>query len=194
MDMNNPVDKSIQELVEQFRLVLEPHEQGDAILVLVDNRTGAHYCECHVRGSKLVERGTTDVPLDPNHPSYRANRKITDDEAFEDMRKDAVARRSFSNIVTEYVPGDGDAKPLKVIGGQHRFAAINEALEEGVDEYHGLKVYFGLNMSQRLDVQLISNTNIEVSGALTDRLKETFRGPSLREWCHELHPVPKTPA
>jgi hypothetical protein len=186
MTTSNSVNEPIQELVEKFRLDLQPLEQGDAVLVLVDNRTGAHYSECHVRGSKLVERGTTDVPLDPDHPSYRANRKITDDEAFEDMQKDAVTRRSFSNIVTEYVPSDGDPKPLKVIGGQHRFAAINGALEAGVDEYHGLKVYFGLDMSQRLDVQLISNTNIEVSGALTDRLKETFRGPSLREWCQAV--------
>jgi hypothetical protein len=85
--------------------------------------------------------------------------------------------------VAEYLPADGDERPLKIIGGQHRFTAIQQALEVGIDELHGLKVYFNLDMIQRLDVQLISNTNITVSGALTDRLRETFRGPDLRQWC-----------
>lgn len=46
-----------------------------------------------------------------------------------------------------------------------------------------MKVYFGLNMEQRLDVQLISNTNIAVSSDLLDRMLETVKGPQLRDWC-----------
>ena len=38
-------------------------------------------------------------------------------------------------------------------------------------------------MKQSLDVQLISNTNIAISGDLFDRLQETFQGPALRDWC-----------
>ena len=145
-------DQDIESMVESFKERLEPLESGDAVLVLTDNRTGARYCECHVKAAKLNELGTTDVPLDPNHPDYRANRQLTDDDAFEAMRQDALDRRSFSNIVAEYIPSDGDERPLKIIGGQHRFTAIEQALKSGVDELHGLKVYFGLNMTQRLDV------------------------------------------
>jgi len=45
--------------------------------------------------------------------------------------------------------------PIKVIDGQHRFEAIRFALENSVDVLHGVKVYFALDMPQRLDVQLI---------------------------------------
>lgn len=48
-----------------------------------------------------------------------------------------------------------------------------------------LKVYFGLNTEQRLDVQLISNTNIAVSSDLLDRMLETVKGPELRNWCQQ---------
>jgi len=49
-----------------------------------------------------------------------------------------------------------------------------------------MKVYFGLNSDQRLDVQLISNTNIAVSTDLLDRMYETVKGPQLRTWCQEV--------
>src|ERR1700691_6159166 len=41
-------------------------------------------------------------------------------------------------------------------------------------------------MKQRLDVQTISNTNLAISGAWLDRLRETHRGPSLRVWCQTV--------
>ncbi len=49
----------------------------------------------------------------------------------------------------------------------------------------GSKVYVGLNMEQRLDVQRVSNRNVEISQALVDRLNETYRGGKLRDWCQE---------
>lgn len=186
MDGAQDTSQDSEAIAAAFEKDLQPLESGNVLLILTDNRTGASYCECHVRAEKLINLGTTDVPLDPTHPNYRANRELTDDNAFEDMRRDALERRSFSNIVAEYMPAEGESRPLKIIGGQHRFTAIQQALESGIDELHGLKVYFGLDMNQRLDVQLISNTNITVSGALTDRLKETFRGPNLREWCQTV--------
>src|SRR6185503_6275906 len=63
---------------------------------------------------------------------------------------------------------------------------IRLAFETDVNEYHGVKVYFGLNREQRFDVQLISNTVIAVSADLYDRLQETDRGPELRGWCQEV--------
>lgn len=68
----------------------------------------------------------------------------------------------------------------------HFWHSIREALEPGVNEYHGLKVYFGLDANQRLDVQLVSNTVIAVSTDLYDRMQETVKGPELRDWCQRV--------
>src|SRR5439155_12838264 len=125
--------------------------------------TDARYCECHVKASTLINLGTTDAPLDPDEQEeYRANREIVaNSSAFLKMKDDARKGRTFSNIVAEYRK-DGTGRSIKIIGGQHRIEAIKEALDNDVDKYHGLKVYFMLTKQQRLDVQLISNTNIAV--------------------------------
>jgi hypothetical protein len=178
-------DKS---LLATFAAEFKPIETLDKLIELTDYKTGARYCECHVKGSKIIELGTTDVPLDPEEQAdYRANHEIvTNDVAFQRMKSDARERRSFSNIVTEYTKEFDPKHPLKIIGGQHRFQAIREALTAAVDEYHGVKVYFALDINQRLDVQLISNTNIDTSGDLIDRLQETGQGPQLRSWCQTV--------
>jgi hypothetical protein len=181
------IDADIQAVVCQFEEDLDPLEKGN-LFILTDNRTGARYCECHVLASKIIAFATTDVPIDPKQPGYRANRDVVvNDTTFAAMKSDAVKRRAFSNVVTEYTrEGTNPEKPLKIIGGQHRYEAIREAHAKEVDELHGLKVYFGLTMSQRIDAQLISNTNVDVSGALGDRIRETSRGPNLRSWCQDV--------
>ena len=132
--------------------------------------------------------GTIDSPLDSeNQSEYRANRDVVEDStAFLQMKEDAKQKRSFSNIVAEYITTFDEEHPLKIIGGQHRYIAILEAKEAGINQLHGLKVYFGLNTEQRLDVQLISNTNIAVSSDLLDRMLETVKGPQLRTWCQQV--------
>src|SRR5688572_19171935 len=93
-----------------------PLEKPDTLPLLIDYRTDAAYCECHLRASKLVELATTDAPLDQDEPDYRANRGlVTNAAAFAAMKTDALARRSFSNVVAEYIPED--ERPLKIIGG-----------------------------------------------------------------------------
>jgi hypothetical protein len=176
----------VTEIVSAFADACLPLERS-RLYIMVDARTGARYCECHVKARKLVELGTTDVPLDPDEQAeYRANREIVlDHVAFERMKDDAKQRRTFSNIVAEYTTSFDPEHPFKVIGGQHRFDAIKEGLEDKVNEYHGVKVYFDLTKEQRLDVQLISNTNIAASSDLFDRMQETQAGPELRDWCHE---------
>jgi hypothetical protein len=106
------------------------------------------------------------------------------------MKEDALGGRAFSNLVAEYTKENDPDRPLKIIGGQHRFEAIKAALAANVDNYHGVKVYLGLNMDQRLDVQLISNTNIAISSDLYDRMQETFKGPELRNWCQSVGLLP----
>ena len=171
-------------LVEDFAVACAPLER-DRLLLLQDKRTGAAYVECHIAASKLLQLATIDVPIDPDEQAdYRANRDIVEDHiAFERMREDALAHRTFSNIVSEFSRAFDAEHPIKIIGGQHRYSAIKEAFDQGVDEHHGLKIYFGLDNDQRIDVQLISNTNIAVSTDLFDRMQETLSGPDLRNWC-----------
>jgi len=180
------VAHNVNESVREFASLCDPLE--DRLYVLIDARTNARYCECHIATSVLLERATIDVPLDPDdQPDYRANREIMEDHvAFAQMKADARERRTFSNIVAEFDTSHDPDSPLKIIGGQHRFLSIQQAHQEGIAEYHGLKVYFGLDTDQRLDVQLISNRNIAVSTDLYDRLQETASGPELRTWCQEV--------
>ena len=179
--------EDIRELLREFHRASNPLETVN-INLLSDARTNSHFCECHIKASNLVALGTIDVPLDPDEQSdYRANRELDEDHAaFEKMREDALNKRSFSNIVVEYSDTHDPEHPIKIIGGQHRFKAIEEALDSGVDEYHGVKVYFCLDPDQRLDVQVISNTNIAVSSDLLDRMIETVSGPQLRTWCQTV--------
>lgn len=177
----------VKDQVRKFAGMFDPLEK-EFLHILTDPRTSARYCECHLRGSKFLPLSTIDVPLDPEEQSeYRANRELALDHiAFERMKEDALKRRTFSNIVAEFTMAFDPDHPLKIIGGQHRLMAIKEALDAGVDEVHGLKVYFGLDPDQRLDVQEISNTNIAVSTDLFDRMHETLKGPQLRKWCQEV--------
>lgn len=134
---------NFDEFLEQFSPLEAPN-----VLLMTDHRTGARYCECHVRAGSLISFGTTDVPLDPEEQGdYRANREIVENApAYARMIEDAKQRRSFSNIVAEFNTDFDRDHPLKIIGGQHRFEAINTALQSSVDEFHGVKVYFDLNM------------------------------------------------
>ncbi|MGV2114245.1 hypothetical protein ACQZ46_23645 [Agrobacterium salinitolerans] len=173
------------DVIGNFCTLMVPVETP--IHVFADGKTQAVFAECHVSADRLVQNATPDTPLDPDASAeYRANRDLVEDHAaYEQMVLDAQMGRTFSNIVCEYVADD--EKPLKVVGGQHRFAAIKEAhSSHGVNGSHGIKVYFALDKEQRLDVQVISNTNIEVSRDLLDRMFETVAGAELRTWCQKV--------
>ena len=167
-------------------------EEGTALRILTDNRTGARFCECHIHADKLVALATTDAPIDPTDQSgYKANREILGNAfAFLQMKEDAAKRRSFSNLVAEYTKESQPEFPLKILGGQHRLLAIRHACEQKINELHGVKIYFGLDMDQRIDVAVISNRNLSISGALLDRMRETYRGPAMRDWCHATGLLP----
>lgn len=184
-----PRKRSPQASLRRFVEEAEPLEgEADSIPLLVDKCTGATYCECHVAANVIITLGTVDVPIDPEEQEeYRANREILwDHAAFKKMVADAHNGRSFSNIVSEYTREFNPKYPIKIIGGQHRYQAIKKALDAEINEYHGMKVYLGLTPEQRLDAQLISNTNLAVSPDLLDRMRETQRGPALRDWCQAV--------
>lgn len=180
------IKDDVKNAITNFCDIFHPIE--NTIYILEDERTKALYCECHIYAQNILSLGTIDSPLDSeNQPEYRANRDVVEDNAaFLQMKEDAKQKRSFSNIVAEYTTLFDEEHPLKIIGGQHRFIAISEAEKNNINQPHGLKVYFGLNTEQRLDVQLISNTNIAVSSDLLDRMLETVKGPQLREWCQKV--------
>lgn len=180
------IKPDVKKQIEDFFNLFNPAEGN--LYVFEDNLTKAIYCECHILAGFIIKNGTIDSPLDADgQPEYRANRDIVEDNAaFIQMKDDALKNRCFSNIVAEYNTSFDKPHPLKIIGGQHRFTAISEALANGINQAHGLKVYFNLSTSQRLDVQLISNTNIAVSSDLLDRMLETVKGPELRNWCQSV--------
>ncbi|MCS5716438.1 hypothetical protein NVV95_17970 [Herbiconiux sp. CPCC 205716] len=181
------LDPGVQAMIEDFVEMCKPVESLP-ILVMRDKATDAIFVEVHLLADSLVPAATVDVPLDPEDSAdYRANREVVEDHvAFAKMKDDAKNARAFSNLVCEFTRAFNEDHPLKIIGGQHRFTAIQEALEGGVNEHHGVKLYFALDNEQRLDVQLISNTNIAVSTDLFDRMTETLAGPELRQWCQKV--------
>lgn len=185
--INEKTKSNIENQVLVFTELFDPLEKSKEFII-VDKRTRALFWECHIKANKLIDLSTIDVPLDPEYQAeYRANRDIVEDHnAYLLMKQDALGGRIFSNIVGEYSVKYNKSHPFKIIGGQHRFNAIKEAYQIGIDEYHGIKVYFLLDKKQRLDVQLISNTNIAVAGDLLDRMYETVLGPELREWCQKV--------
>ena len=93
----------VDEIVREFAEVCEPVE-ASRLLVMVDGKNGARYCECHLSAKTIIKLGTIDVPLDPEEQGeYRANRDIVEDHvAYEQIVEDALERRTFSNIVAEF--------------------------------------------------------------------------------------------
>jgi len=179
--------EEITDLITTFISEFKPLE--NEIKVMTDFRTKSYYIEVHIKAQELVEKSTIDAPIDPDEQvEYKANRDIVEDHtAFLKMKEDALLGRTFSNIISEYNIEFDEKKPLKIIGGQHRYTAIEEAYKnKQINYYHELKVYFDLSSEQRLDIQLISNTNISVSPDLLDRMFETMNGPKLRNWCQKV--------
>ncbi len=119
MDTTLPEQTTLEHAPDELQALiadLEPLEGAEKLVILTDNRTGARYCECHVRASKIIEFGTIDVPLDPDEQEdYRANREIVENAAaFARMKDDANKRRSFSNVVAEYTREHDKEHPLKL--------------------------------------------------------------------------------
>ncbi len=183
IDKEEGITKELEEFLNKFKIL-----ETDSVHVLCDAKTNAFFCKCHISAKDLIQSGTIDVPLDPDsQPDYRANREANiEHSAFQKMVEDAINKRTFSNIVCEYNSSYQKDKPIKIIGGQHRYLAIETAGKQGINEYHGIKIYFHLDKAQRLDVQLISNTNIAVSTDLLDRMFETAKGPELRNWAQKV--------
>jgi hypothetical protein len=157
-------------------------------LVLQDGKSKAYYIECHLNAQTAMPLIDLEAALDPDEQEefrLQRNPKLSH-KAFIKMREDAIENRQFSDIIVEYDEHYRPDKPLKVLGGQHRSLAIQEALKKKKNRNHGYKIYFNLNVEQRNEIAQIANTNIAISPDLIDRMQETLRGPKLRMFCQKI--------
>ena len=72
--MAEEVQEWIDNLLVEINGDLDPFEASERLehCIFQDDRTGAYFCECHVKASKIIEFGTTDVPLDPDDQGDRS--------------------------------------------------------------------------------------------------------------------------
>lgn len=184
------VEESIVHTVEEFLEAFQTYEMenGIANLLLFDEKSKAVYLVCHIPGSSIVKHSDLEAVLDPaDSEDYKLNRDIyTDTSAYQLMEQDAVSGRSFEDIVVEYDTSYRDSKPLKVFGGQHRIKAISSAVASGVNSMHGIRVYFNLNLEQKVNIAMVNNTSITVPNDLLDRMQEELLGSDLRSWCQAI--------
>ena len=163
------------------------------LVILEDKRINAFYTECHLLAEDLIKLMDLDPSIDPdNQEEFRSNRNFEPGNPdYFIMVEDAKRGRQSSDIIIEYNPlkiYKHPEKPLKIFGGQHRCHAILEAFKDNVNLCHGIRVYFNLNIEQRGNIAIVSNTNIHVSNDLRDRMSEQSLRPAnkLRDWCYKV--------
>jgi hypothetical protein len=179
-------------LLELFLSKFESVESHNKVPLIVhyDKKSGAHYTACHLGGESLVKHCDLEATIDEGEDDelYKLNRDITEDEAaYKQMENDAIAGRTFEDIVIEYDASYRVSKPFKVYGGQHRITAITKALKAGVSVAHGVRVYFKLTREQKVEIAIVNNTSIAVPNDLLDRMHEQMMGPELRDWCQKTN-------
>jgi len=176
--------------VHRFLAALRPleSEKGIPLILLKDDKSKGFYVVCHLDAKTIVEKTDIDAVLDPmESEDYKLNRELyTDTYAYRKMKEDALLGRRFEDLVIEYDTTYRPHIPLKVFGGQHRTQAIGEAYEKGISGYHGVRVYFGLDRDQKLDIAIANNTAIAISNDLLDRMSEQHLGPELRQWAQSV--------
>ncbi len=168
-------------------------KNGVPLVLHYDKKSEAYYVTCHISGETITKRSDLEATLgaDEEDELYKLNREITEDKvAYQQMERDALAGRSFEDIVAEYDTSYRSSMPIKIYGGQHRVRAISKAFEEGISVAHGVRVYFALNKEQKVEIAIVNNTSIAVSNDLLDRMQEQMIGPELRSWCQNVGLLP----
>lgn len=184
---NNKVERHVQAFIDG--VVNGSSRAHESVKIYQDGKSKSYYIKISLPAISVFDRLDLEARLDPeNTASYKANRDLLLKHlTYQRMKKDAENGREFNDIIVEYLLSYDKDKPLKVWGGQHRSKAIMEAYEsKQTSRFHGFRVYFDLSKSQRSELALISNTNINVSNDLFDRqLEEIYVGTNLREWCYK---------
>jgi hypothetical protein len=188
-DKNAAKNTEVEKTVKEFLESIETLEKGKNVPVFIfqDGVKKSYYIRCAITGKTMADTIGLDARLNPESgETFRGNREILETHnTFRRMRADAENEREFNDIIAEYIMSYLPEKPLKVWGGQHRSRAIIDAyLQKKVSRYHGFRIYVCLSKEQRIELAMISNTNIAVSNDLFDRqMEETYMGPHLRRWC-----------
>jgi len=176
--------------IEKFLTSFKPAEilNGVKLLLLFDKRSEAYYLNCHLEARTIVTKADLQAVLDANESEeYKLNREIyVDTYAYQLMQKDALKERSFEDLVIEFDESYRQTKPFKVFGGQHRIKAIEESNKNNISALHGLRIFFGLSIDQRVNIAIVNNTSITVSNDLLDRMQEEQLGSELRNWCQSI--------
>jgi len=189
-DENAKQNSTIEGLVQGFFQSVPTLERKHnmPIIIFQDGANNSYYVKCSIKANaaeKIVDLNAK-LSLDKEE-SFRANRQLLlKHKTYIKMRSDAEQGREFNDIIVEYSLDYKPEHPLKVWGGQHRISAISDSKDKK-DRYHGFRIYFGLDVKQRSEVALISNTNISVSNDTFDRMiEETVYGDVLRLWCQKV--------
>jgi len=172
----------------KHRVELCEYQLDLPIVLWHDERSNAFYCNCHMTGRTLASLADLEAVLDPEESEdYKLNRELyLDNYAYRLMEADAKRGRSFEDIVAEFDESYRSRIPLKVFGGQHRVQAIREAVKDKGDCLHGVRVYFCLDIEQKVDIATVSNTSIAISNDLLDRMHEGLLGTELRDWAQAV--------
>ena len=161
-----------------------------SLIIHQDGKSKGYYIKCTVLAEHVAPLLDTNAKLNPSGAdSFRANRELLiEHNTFKRMAEDATLGREFNDIIVEYNREYSPQTPLKIWGGQHRAKALQQAFEQAnISRPHGFRIFFDLSKAQRTELALISNTNINVSNDLFDRLQEeTTVGLRLRDWCHRV--------
>lgn len=191
-----PINDKTLFQIEMFYEKINTFEKdiGRGLIILKDKKSGAYYTECHIGPSELIKNHDLNSQVNPDPEEqdefFKMNRDIQKNHpAFKRMIADAKGGRQFSDLVIEFNLGYRKEQPLKVLGGQHRILAIKEALEKNnVDLIHGIRVYFDLEILNRIEIAEVANTNINVSLDLRDKMHEQGLLPpgKLMEWCVKI--------
>lgn len=195
-DDNAKKDLKVEKLVQEFFNKVPTIEGKHDMLIVVfqDGANNSYYIKCSIKASeseKIVDLNAK-LSVDKDE-SFRANRQLLlQHKTYLKMRSDAEQGREFNDIIVEYNLDYQPERPLKVWGGQHRINAISDSKDKK-DRYHGFRIYFALDVKQRSEVALISNTNISVSNDTFDRMiEETMYGDLLRIWCQQVGFIKQT--
>jgi hypothetical protein len=191
-DKNASESQNILNLVQQCLSEVKSLEEANhaPLVIHQDGKSKGYYVKCTVLAefaAPLLDMGAKLNPSDED--SFRANRELLiEHNTFKRMAADAESGREFNDIIVEYTKEYSPQKPLKIWGGQHRAKALQQAFEQKkISRPHGFRIFFDLSKAQRTELALISNTNINVSNDLFDRLQEeTLVGVRLRDWCYRV--------
>lgn len=185
------VISTLETFLKKFELV--ESKNGVPLVLHYDKKSEAYYVVCHISGETITKHSDIEATLggDEDDELYKLNREITEDKvAYQQMEQDALAGRSFEDIVAEYDTSYNSRKPIKIYGGQHRVRAISKAFGAGISVPHGVRVYFMLNRDQKVEIAIVNNTSIAVSNDLLDRMREQMIGSELRSWCQNVGLLP----